>query len=96
VPAGNFVNKESRASASLQAGDSGGAEIAIGLAARRRLVPAGAGVWRTDSGGTMTVRVADDGDALLISTPGVHHLRFDRAADAAADAAIPRGLRGSR
>jgi CubicO group peptidase (beta-lactamase class C family) len=96
LPARNFVNKESGAAAGLQASDSGGAEITIGLAAPRRLVPAGAGVWRTDGGSTVTVRVADDGAALLISTPGVHHLRFERAVDAAADPMILRGLRGAK
>jgi len=95
LTAGNFVNKESRASAVLLASDPGGAEIAIGLAAPRRLVPAGAGVWRSDGGSTVTVRVADDG-AVLISSPGVHHLRFERTVDVAAGSAIPRGLRGAR
>ena len=94
VPAGNFVNKESGTSAGIQASDSGGAEVAIGLAAPRRLVPAGAGVWRTDGGAAVTVRVADA--ALLISTPGIHHLRFERAADAGADPVLPRGLRAAR
>ena len=96
VPAGNFVNKESRASASIHARDAGDAEITIGLAAPRRLVPAGAGVWSTDAGSTVTVRVADDGAALLVSTPGVHHLRFEPATDATADLMILRGLRGAR
>ena len=96
LTAGNFVNKESRASAVLRASDAGGAEIAIGLAAPRRLVPAGAGVWRTDGGSTVTVRVADDGAVLLISTPGVHHLRFERTVEAAAAHVVPRGLRGAK
>jgi CubicO group peptidase (beta-lactamase class C family) len=95
VPAGNFVNEESRASAEVLAIDSGAAEIAIGLSAPRRLVPAGAGLWRTRDGSTLTVRVADHGAVLLISAPGVHHLRFERAAQAAADQVIPRGLRGA-
>ena len=96
VPARNFVNKESGAAASIQTSDSGGAEITIGLAAPRQLVTAGAGVWRTGSGSTLTVRAADDGATLLISVPGVHHLRFERVADAAADPMILRGLRGAR
>jgi CubicO group peptidase (beta-lactamase class C family) len=96
VPAGNFVNEESRASAEVRASDSGGAEVAIGLATPRRLAPAGAGLWRTSDGGTVAVRVTDDGATLLISAPGVRHLRFERAADAAAGQLIPRGLRGGR
>jgi CubicO group peptidase (beta-lactamase class C family) len=96
LTAGNFVNKEARASAVLLASGSGGAEIAIGLAAPRRLVPVGADVWRSDGGSTVTVRVAEDGAVLLVSAPGVHHLRFERTVDGAAGAAIPRGLRGAR
>ncbi len=96
MPAGNFVNKESRVSADVRATDSGGGEITIGLAAPRRLAPAGADLWRTSDGSTLTVRVTDDGAALLISAPGVNHLRFERAADAAAGQVILRGLRGAR
>lgn len=96
LTAGNFVNKESRAYAVLRASDPDSAEIAIGLAGPRRLVPAGAGVWRSDGGSTVTVRVADEGAVLLISTPGVHHLSFERTVDGAGDLAIPRGLRGAR
>jgi CubicO group peptidase (beta-lactamase class C family) len=96
VPAGDFVNRELQASAGIQASDSGGAEITIGLAAPRRLIPAGPGVWRTDRGGTVTVRVAGDGAALLVSMPGAHHVRFERAAGAGPDPTVLRGLRGAR
>jgi CubicO group peptidase (beta-lactamase class C family) len=96
VPAGDFVNKESGAAAVFRASDSGGAEITIGLAAPRQLVPAGAGVWRTAGGSTVTVRAADDGAALLISTPGAHHVRFERATGAWPDPMVLRGLRGAR
>jgi len=95
VPAGNWVNKESRASAEVRVSDSGDAVITIGLAAPRRLVSAGAGLWRTNDGGTLTVRVADGG-AMLVSAPGVHHLRFERSANAGVGQVIPRGLRGAR
>jgi CubicO group peptidase (beta-lactamase class C family) len=96
VPTGNFVNRESRVSAEVRASDSGGAQIAIGLATPRQFAPAGTGLWRTSDGSTVTVRVIDDGAALLMSAPGVHNLRFERAADGAADHIIPRGLRGAR
>ena len=47
VPAGIFRNEELRAYAELQAGESGALTIVIGLAAPRRLEPAGDGVWRS-------------------------------------------------
>jgi CubicO group peptidase (beta-lactamase class C family) len=96
VPAGNFVNSESRAAAELRAADAGGAEIAIGLAPPRPLTPAGAGVWRTNDGSSLTVRATEDGAVLLVSVPGVHNLRFDRAADAAVGQVMLRGVRGAR
>jgi CubicO group peptidase (beta-lactamase class C family) len=96
APAGNFVNHESRASAELRVADSGVAEIVIGLASPRPLTPAGAGVWRTDDGSSLTVRATEDGAVLLVSAPGVHNLRFDRAAGAAESPVMVRGLRGAR
>lgn len=110
VPAGIFRNEELRAYADLKAGESGAGEIMIGLAAPRRLVPAGDGVWRSDGGSetgsgategstatasALTVRVTGDGAALLVSLPGARHVRFDRVTNAPADRAVMRGLRGA-
>ncbi len=92
LPSGFFLNKELRAYASIQAGESPAAEITIGLAASRALVPAGPGVWRAATGGALTVRLAAHGDGLLISVPGAHHLAFSPAADPGG-LAVPRGLR---
>ena len=47
VPAGIFRNEELRAYAELKAGESGVLTVVIGLAAARRLQPAGDGVWRS-------------------------------------------------
>jgi len=89
LPSGLFLNEELRVYAATQ-GNGSGAEITIGLAAPRKLVPAGPGAWRAAAGGALTVRVADDG--LLISVPGAHRLVFSRVADDH-HAEIPRGLR---
>ncbi len=94
VPCGFFVNEELRAYAGIRAGDSR-AEITIGFAAARALVPAGPGVWRATTGGALTVRLADDGAGLLISVPGAHHLRFRPTAEPG-DLALPRGLSMAR
>ena len=101
LPSGFFANKELNVIASTKGDDAGAgasaaadaaAEVTIGLAAARRLVPAGPGVWRAAAGGQLTVRLAGDEDTLLISVPGAHHLRFSRA-EGPAESAIPRGLR---
>ncbi len=89
LPAGAFFSEELRAYASILA--NGRAEIAIGLARPRPVVPAGPGVWRAATGGALTVRLADDGSGLLISVPGAHHLAFSRVPDPG-DLPIPRGL----
>jgi CubicO group peptidase (beta-lactamase class C family) len=94
LASGYFVNEEVRAYANIQPEESSAAEITIGLAAPRALVPAGPGVWRAPTGGALTVRLADDGDSLLISVPGAHHVAFSPAADPGA-LAVPRGLRAS-
>ena len=86
------VTRAGEPGAGVSAAADAAAEITIGLAAPRRLVAAGPGVWRAASGGQLTVRLAREGDGLLISVPGAHHLRFSRAAGPAEDA-IPRGLR---
>ena len=92
LPSGFFLNKELRAYASIQAEQLPAAEITIGLARPRALVPAGPGVWRAAAGGALTVRLADDGDGLLISVPGAHRLRFSPVADPG-QLAVPRGMR---
>jgi hypothetical protein len=86
------LNEELRVYAATQ-GNGSGADITIGLAAPRKLVPAGPGAWRAAAGGALTVRVADNG--LLISVPGAHRLAFSRVADDHY-AEIPRGLRAVR
>ena len=110
VPAGIFRNEELRAYAELKAGESGALTVVIGLAAPRRLRPAGDGVWRSagradaddasatgdSEGGPLTVRLTEDASALLVSVPGAHHVRFDRVSGAAADRGVLRGLRGAR
>jgi CubicO group peptidase (beta-lactamase class C family) len=110
VPAGIFRNEELRAYAELKAGESGALTVVIGLAAPRRLGPAGDGVWRSagradaddacaagdPEGGPLTVRLTEDAAALLVSVPGAHHVRFDRVPGAAADRGVLRGLRGAR
>jgi hypothetical protein len=106
VPAGIFRNEELRAYAELKAGQSGGLTVVIGLAAPRRLRPAGDGVWRSAGraeaaaesaeGGPLTVRLTQDATALLVSVPGAHHVRFDRVPGAPADRGVMRGLRGAR
>jgi hypothetical protein len=85
------LNEELRVYAATK-GNGSGADITIGLAAPRKLVPAGHGAWRAAAGGALTVRVADDGAGLLVSVPGAHHLAFSRVADDR-DIEIPRGLR---
>jgi CubicO group peptidase (beta-lactamase class C family) len=101
LPSGFFANNELSVHAHAEVGGAGAgvsaaadaaAEITIGLAAPRRLVPAGPGFWRAASGGQLTVRLADEGDGLLISVPGAHRLRFSRAASPG-EGAIPRGVR---
>ena len=77
LPTGSFFSEELRAYASILADAK--AEIAIGLARPRPVVPAGPGVWRAATGGALTVRLADDGSGLLISVPGAHHLAFSRS-----------------
>ena len=103
LPSGFFANKELNVTASTKGHDAGAgasaaadaaAEVTIGLAAPRRLVPAGPGVWRAAAGGQLTVRLAGDGDTLLISVPGAHHLRFSRV-ERPGESAIPRGLRAA-
>jgi hypothetical protein len=98
LPSGHFFNEELTAYATTTADDSladeRAAAITIGLAAPRKLVLAGDGVWRAATGGALTVRLADDDCSLLISVPGAHHLAFSRVADPG-DLPIPRGLRGS-
>ena len=107
VPAGIFRNEELRAYAELEAGESGALTVVIGLAPPRRLGPAGDGVWATaalpelaaesgEAGGPLTVRIAQDASALLVSVPGAHHVRFDRVPGAPADGGVLRGLRGAR
>jgi hypothetical protein len=92
LPSGFILNKELRAYASIQADESPAGEITIGLAAPRALVPAGPGVWRAATGSALTVRLAGNGDGVLISVPGAHHLAFSPAADPGT-LAVPRGLR---
>lgn len=94
LPSGLFLNEELTAHARTK-GNGAPAEITIGLAPPRQLVSAGDGAWRAETGGPLTVRVADAGARLLISVPGAHHLVFDRVADAG-DLALPRGLRAAR
>src|SRR5258708_24800181 len=55
-PAGNFVNKESGASASIQASDAADAGITSALAAPRRLVPSPAGGTSPHPSATLTIR----------------------------------------
>jgi hypothetical protein len=100
--AGIFFNEELGARAAITAGDSGAAEIVIGLAAPRTLVRARGALWRSVSsgspggGGPVTVRVADDGSALLVSAPGARRVRFDRIRGAVGDPTMMRGLRGAK
>jgi len=94
-----FHNRDMRVHALLQLGAAGAAEIVIGPAAPRHLVPAGSGVWRADRGDALTVRLADNGSVLLVSVPGVHHLRFEAVADVTVDELamrLPRGLRAGK
>jgi CubicO group peptidase (beta-lactamase class C family) len=93
LPSGLFFNEELTAYARTK-GNGSAAEITIGLAAPRKLVSAGDGAWRANTGGALTVRVADDGSRLLISVPGAHHLAFSRVPDDR-HIAIPRGLRAA-
>ena len=98
VPAGLYRNDELRVHADLRA-DGPGAQITIGLAPARPLVPAGPGVWRCrggdQPGGTpLTVRASGDGDELLVSAPGARRVRFARVAGAGPAPGLPRGLRG--
>jgi len=101
VPAGIFFNEELRAHAAIRVGESGAAEILIGLAAPRTLLPAGDALWRgvpdghQAVGGPVTARLAEDA-TLLISAPGARHVRFERVRGAAAEPALMRGLRGAR
>ena len=99
--AGIFFNEELRAHAAIRAGESGPAEIVIGLAAPRTLIPVSGALWRGVSSGSpgagpVTVRVADDGSALLVSAPGARRVRFDRVRGAVGDPTIMRGLRGAK
>ncbi len=101
APAGIFFNEEVRAHAEIRAGESGAAEIVIGLAAPRPLIPAGDGAWRGSAAGragdgAVTVRLADDGSSLLVSAPGARRVRFDRVPGARAGLPVMRGLRGAR
>lgn len=90
LTAGHFRSDELGVYASTTVNDAA-AEITIGFAPPRILVPAGPGVWRAAAGAALTVRLAADGD-LLISVPGAHHLAFSPVADPGA-LAVPRGLR---
>jgi CubicO group peptidase (beta-lactamase class C family) len=98
LPSGHFFNEELTAYATTTADDSladeTAAAITIGLAAPRKLVSAGDGVWRAATGGALTVPLAPEGSSQQISVPGAHHLAFSRAADPG-DLPIPRGLRSS-
>jgi CubicO group peptidase (beta-lactamase class C family) len=94
LPSGLFLNEELTVYANTQ-GNGSGAEITIGLASPRKLVPAGPGAWRAAAGGALTVRAADNGSGLLISVPGAHHLAFGGVPDDR-DVPIPRGLRTAR
>jgi hypothetical protein len=93
LPSGLFLNEELTAYARTN-GDGSPAEITIGLAAPRKLVPAGEDAWRADTGSPLTVRVAEAGGRLLISVPGAHHLVFSPVTEI--DVPIPRGLRPAR
>ncbi|HEX9031770.1 MAG TPA: serine hydrolase domain-containing protein [Streptosporangiaceae bacterium] len=96
LPVGIFRNEELRAHAEVSPDKHGAAQIVIGLAAPRLLVPAGPGVWRsTPAGGALTVRLADDGRGLLLSVPGARRVRFDPV-DSPAGPGLIRGLTGAR
>jgi len=100
LAAGLFRNDELRADAELRPAGDGGFEIVIGLAGPRPLVPAGAGRWRSrpvaGQPGPVTVQVAGDGTALLVSVPRARRVRFDRIGRGPAGGALPRGLSGLR
>jgi len=101
MSAGIFFNEELRAHAEVRAGQSGAAEIVIGLAPPRSLSPAGDGVWRGAGAGhpgvgPVTVRVTGDGAALLVSAPGARRVRFDPVPGARPGLPVMRGLRGAR
>ena len=73
-PAGIFRNEELRAYAELKAGESGALTAVIGLAAPRRLRPAGDGVWRAAgraeaAGGASAAGVPAAGGASAAGVP---------------------------
>jgi CubicO group peptidase (beta-lactamase class C family) len=102
APAGIFFNEELRAHAAIRAGNSGEAEIVIGLAAPRVLIPVGDALWRGIGTGRpggsapITVRFAEGHTALLISAPGARRVRFERVTGATAEPDLMRGLRGAK
>jgi CubicO group peptidase (beta-lactamase class C family) len=102
APAGIFFNEELRAHAAIRAGESGPAEIVIGLAAPRTLIPVEDALWRGVGSGQpggsapITVRFADRGTALLISAPGARRVRFERVSGATTEPNLMRGLRGAK
>jgi len=102
APTGIFFNEELRAHAAIRAGEPGAAEIVIGLAAPRTLIPAGDAVWRgvgsghPASGAPITVRSAEGGTVLLISAPGARRVRFEHVQGATTEPDHMRGLRGAK
>src|SRR5215472_14174694 len=102
APTGIFFNEELRAHAAIRAGESGAAEIVIGLAAPRTLIPVEEALWRGVGSGQpggsapITVRFADGGTALLISAPGARRVRFEAVSGATSEPDPMRGLRGAK
>ena len=100
--AGIFFNEELRAYAAIRAGESGSAEISIGLAAPRTLIRVGDGLWRGMGSGQpggsapITVRFAEGNTALLISAPGARRIRFERVTGVTTEPNLMRGLRGAK
>jgi hypothetical protein len=102
APAGIFFNEELRAHAAIRAGESGPAEIVIGLATPRTLIPVGDALWRgvgseqPSGSAPITVRSAEGGTVLLISAPGARRVRFEAVSGATSEPDLMRGLRGAK